>query len=90
MMGLCQYGKIVVNFTCNYFEEELKGWKANMDIQHVLNEYKAVTKCSNFSKSEYQWSATQTLTEAFENKLDYCRPVRSIANVYTCKMECLV
>ena len=30
-------------FVNNYFDAGLKSWKANMDIQPVFNEYKAVT-----------------------------------------------
>ena len=45
-------------FVNNYFSDGLKAWQANMDIQPVFNEYKAVTyMCSYFSKSEDQCSA---------------------------------
>ena len=36
-------------FVNNYFEVGLKAWKANMDIQPVFNEYKAIAyMCSYF------------------------------------------
>ena len=57
-------------FVNNYFEESLMAWQANMAIQPVFNEYKAVTyMCSYFSKSEDQCSASmrQAAKEAFEN-----------------------
>ena len=45
-------------FVNNYFSDGLKAWQANMDIQPVFNEYKAVTyMCSYFSKFEDQCSA---------------------------------
>ena len=32
-------------FINNYFEEGLMAWEANIDIQPVINHYKAVTIC---------------------------------------------
>ena len=44
-------------FINNYFEEGLIVWEANIDIQPVINHYKAVTyMCAYFSKSEDETS----------------------------------
>ena len=44
-------------FFNNYFKSGLLAWQANMNIQPVFNEYKAVTyMCSYFSKSEDECS----------------------------------
>ena len=43
-------------FVNNYFEEGLMAWQANIDIQPVFNEYKAVYTCAYFSKSEDETS----------------------------------
>ena len=58
-------------FVNNYFSDGLKAWQANMDIQSVFNEYKAVTyMCSYFSKSEDKRSAAmeQAAKEALDKK----------------------
>ena len=38
-------------FVNNYFDLGFKAWQANLDIQSVFNEYKAVTYVSIFLKS---------------------------------------
>ena len=44
-------------FINNHFEEGLLAWEANLDIQPVINHYKAVTYMSSyFSKSEDETS----------------------------------
>ena len=44
-------------FINNYFDEVLLAWNANLDIQPVINHYKAVTyMCAYFSKSENETS----------------------------------
>ena len=44
-------------FINNFFVEGLQAWKANTDIQPVVNHYKAVTyMCAYFSKSEERTS----------------------------------
>ena len=44
-------------FVNTYFDVGLKAWQANMDIQPVFNEYKAVTyMCQYFFKTENQCS----------------------------------
>ena len=46
-------------FVNNYFAEGLRAWESNMDIQHVFNQYKAVTyMCKYLSKSEDECSKT--------------------------------
>ena len=53
--------------------EGMGAWQANMDIQPVFNEYKAVAcMCSYFSKSEDKclFAMKQAAQEAFNAKLD--------------------
>ena len=55
-------------FLNNYFDVGLKAWKANIDIQPVFDEYKAVTYlCHYFSKTEDRCSQVmkQAAKEAF-------------------------
>ena len=59
-------------FVNNYFDVGFKTWQANIDIQPVFNEYKAVTyMCQYFSKTEDQCSQAmkQASKEAFENNI---------------------
>ena len=59
-------------FINNYFDVSLKAWQANMDIQAVFNEHKAVTYMFQyFSKTEDQCSQAmkQAAKEAFENNI---------------------
>ena len=59
-------------FVNNYFDFGFKAWQANMDIQPVFNEYKAVTyMCQYFSKTEdrYSHAMKQAVKEAFENNI---------------------
>ena len=62
-------------FINNFFIEKLQAWKANIDIQPVVNHYKAVTyMCAYFSKSEHETSEAmkQAAKEALKgNKSDY-------------------
>ena len=72
-------------FVNNYFDFGLKAWQANMDIQAVFNEYKAVTYMSRyFSKTEDQCSQTmkQAAKEAFENNTHHHDTMKTIANAY--------
>ena len=67
--------------------------QANMDIQPVFNEYKAVTyMCSYFSKYKHECSfaMTQAAKEAFENNLSNYKTMRGIVLAYVNKCECLV
>ena len=64
-------------FVNNYFG--LKAWQANMDIQPVFKEYKAVTfMCQYFSKTEYQCSHSmnQAEKEAYENNMHHHSTIR--------------
>ena len=57
-------------FVKSFFEDCLKGWQENMDIQPVFNKYNIIAYMfSNFSKSKDQSSAAimQASQEAFEN-----------------------
>ena len=59
-------------FVNNYFDIFLKTWQANMDIEPVFNEYKAVTyMCQYFSKTEDQCSKAikRGAKGAFENNM---------------------
>ena len=54
-------------FVNNYFDAGLKALQANIDVQPIFNEYKAVTyMCQYFSKTEDQRSQAtkQTAKEA--------------------------
>ena len=60
-------------FVNNYFCDGLMAWEANMDIQPVFNQYKAVAYiCSYLSKSEdeYSLAMTQAVRDGFEKELD--------------------
>ena len=61
-------------FFNNYFDVGLKSWQADMDIQPVFNEYKAVTYMWQYLfKIEDQCSQTikQAAKEAFENNMHH-------------------
>ena len=80
-------------FVNNYFCDGLMTWEANMDIQTVFNQYKAVAyMCAYLSKSEEECSLamTQAVTDAFEKELDNHEQMKSVANVYLNKRECSV
>ena len=80
-------------FVNNYFVEGLCAWEANIDIQPVINHYKAVSyMCAYFSKSEDESSEAmkQAAKEAKElNKSSY-EQMKSIARAYITKRECSV
>ena len=80
-------------FVNNYFKEGLLAWEANIDIQPVLNHYKAITyMCAYLSKTEDECSQAMhhAIKEAHENDLDKCHEMRSIAHAYATKRECSV
>ena len=80
-------------FVNNYFDFGLKAWQANMGIQAVFNEYKAVTYMSQyFSKTEDQCSQTmkQEAKETFENNMHHHDTMKTIANAYLSNRVCLV
>ena len=80
-------------FINNYFEEGLLAWEANLDIQPVINHYKAVTyMCAYFSKSEDETSQSmkQAAKEAASTGKDKLEVMKSIARAYASKRECSV
>ena len=59
-------------FVNNYFDDGLKAWQVNIDIQPVFNGYKGVTyMCSYFSKAEDKCS--QDMKEAAKEALKRTR-----------------
>ena len=80
-------------FVNNYFETGLRAWQANMDIQPVFNEYKAVAyMCFYFLKSEDKCSFAmkQAALEAFNTKLDQFNAMKNILKAYTSNRKCSV
>ena len=72
-------------FVNNYFDVGLKAWQANMDIQPVFNEYKAVTyMCQYFSKTEDRCSQAmkQAPKEAFQKNMHHHGTIKTIAKAY--------
>ena len=68
-------------------------WEANLDIQPVFNEYKAVAyMCSYLSKPEDTCTQAmrQALDESLENKSSNYEQVRAIAHAYATNRECSV
>ena len=85
--------KISTCFVNNYFNEGLLAWKANIDIQPVINHYKAVAyMCAYFSKSEDEASEAmkQVAKEAFKENLNVFEKIIAIFKAYTTKRECSV
>ena len=77
-------------FVNNYFAEGLRAWEANMDIQPVFNQYKAVTyMCKYLSKSEDECSKAmkQALDEARNYKDDKFQQMFRIAKAYSSSRE---
>ena len=80
-------------FVHNYFKAGLLSWEANLDIQPVFNEYKAVAyMCSYLSKSEdtCTQAVRQALDESLENKNSNYEQMRAIAHAYATNRECSV
>ena len=80
-------------FVNNNFSEGLQAWKANMDIQPVLNEYKAITyMCKYLSKTEDECSKAmkQAFVDARENNLGKFDEMIKIAQAYAANRECSV
>ena len=80
-------------FINNYFEDGLMAWEANLDIQPVINHYKAVTyMCAYFSKSEDETSQAmkQAAKEAASANKDKFDVMKSIARAYATRRECSV
>ena len=80
-------------FINNYFDEGLLAWNTNLDIQPVINHYKAVTyMCAYFSKSEVETSEAmkQADKDACHMNKNNCEQMESIARAYATKRECSV
>ena len=78
-------------FVNNYFDAGLRAWQANMDIQPVFNEYKAVAyMCSFFSKSEDKCSFAMKQAAREARKLDQFNTMKNILKAYTSNRECSV
>ena len=80
-------------FVNNYFSEGLMAWQANIDIQPVINHYKAVAyMCIYFSKSEDECSQSmkQAAKQASEMNLSCYERMKSIARAYITSRECSV
>ena len=78
-------------FVNNYFTESLRAWEANMDIQPVFNQYKAVTyMCKYLSKSEDECSKAMKLDEARNSNSDKFQQMFKIAKAYSSNRECSV
>ena len=80
-------------FINNFFEEGLQAWQANIDIQLVLNHYKAVTyMCAYFSKAvdETSEAMKQAVKDATNGKKSDFDRMKAIARAYATKRECSV
>ena len=72
-------------FINNYFEDGLMAWEGNLDIQPVLDYYKAVSyTCAYLSKSEDESSQAmkQEAREAYESGKPVCERMKSVARAY--------
>ena len=79
-------------FVNSFCDVGFKAWQANMDVQPVFSEYKAVEcRCQYFSKTEYQCSQAmkQAANEAFGNIVDH-DTMSIIAKVYLNNRDCSV
>ena len=80
-------------FVNNYFVDGLRGWEANIDIQPVINHYKAVSyMCAYFSKSEDESTEAmkQAAKEAMKSNISAYEQMKSIARAYITKCECSI
>ena len=67
-------------FVNNYFQLVLKAWDANMDMQSVINEYKAISYiCAYLSKTEdsYSNAMKQALTDSMEKSRNNFHQMRA-------------
>ena len=65
-------------------------WETNLDIQPVLDYYKAVSyMCTNLSKSEDESfeAMKQAAREAYESGKPVCERMKSVARVYRTHRE---
>ena len=77
-------------FVNNYFSEGLMAWEANIDIQPVLDYYKAVSyMCAYLSKAEDESSEAMknAATEALDIGVSLLDQMKSIANAYRTHRE---
>ena len=77
----------------NHFESSTLAWEANIDIQPVINHYKAVSyMCAYLSKIKDECSnaMSQAVKEAWENKSNNYDQMKLIARAYASKRECIV
>ena len=80
-------------FVKNHFESSTLAWEANIDIQPVINHYKAVSyMCAYLSKIKDECSnaMSQAVKEAWENKSNNYDQMKLIARAYASKRECSV
>ena len=80
-------------FVKNHFESSTLAWEANIDIQPVINHYKAVSyMCAYLSKIKDECSnaMSQAVKEAWENKSNNYDQMKLIARAYASKRECIV
>ena len=80
-------------FVNNYFSNGLLAWEANMDIQPVFNQYKAVAyMCAYLSKTkdECSHSMNQALKDPFGGELENYEQMKSLAYAYLRKRDCSV
>ena len=75
-------------FTNNYFEEELLAWEANIDIQPVLDYYKAVAyMCAYLSKSEDESTEAMKQAAKEENGKTIQERMKLISKAYRTQRE---
>ncbi|XP_066935952.1 uncharacterized protein [Clytia hemisphaerica] len=77
-------------FVNNYFEEGLRAWEANMDLQPVLDYHRAVSyMCAYISKSEDESTEAmkQAAKEALESNASLREKMKSISRAYRTHRE---
>jgi len=77
-------------FTNNYFKEGLLAWEANIDIQPVLDYYKAVAyMCAYLSKSEDESSEAmkQAAKESYETGKSAFEKMKAVSKAYRTHRE---
>ena len=78
-------------FVNNYFDIGLRAWDANMDIQPVFNDFKAISyMCSYFSKSETESSDAMKKAVEESRDLEYKDRMRKIAIAFLSYRQCSV
>ena len=77
------------SFVNSYFDVGLKALQANMDIQHVFNDYKVATyttyMCQYFSKTEDQCSQAEKKA-VIENNMHHRDIMKAIPKAYLSKL----